>query len=219
MLRRLGITGLVCVTVVWSRPVFATSIVFSDFGPGDSYNVNVGYTVSSAGNLFNTNQDIDIAMGFTPTADYTLDSIKLAAAVASGSPNEFDVWLTTDSVGRPGTILESWVFSNAMGLFGQSNPTLAANSILHPTLNANTLYWLVADVPDASSLSAAWNVNSIGENGPTSYRVNDGTWSAAFSNTQSAFEIDGTPVPEPATLMLFGSGLLGIVHRRHRRTR
>ena len=84
-----------------------------------------------------------------------------------------------------------------------------ANSVLHPILQAGTQYWLIADPGNAATVDA-WNFNSIGDTGPHAVSAGGGPFTDG-TNTRGAFEILGTPVPEPSTLALFGLGSLGLV--------
>jgi hypothetical protein len=152
--------------------------------------------------------DWDQGHAFTPVGtDYFLYTIKLAVGLVVG-PNELDIWLMTDLGGKPGAIIESFNFSNAMGYFGDYNPPLVANSLLHPLLSANTQYWLIASTPGPDEW-AGWNFNSENVTGPHAWRTDLGAWNVYY-DPMAAFSITGTPVPEPTTMILLGSGLIGL---------
>ncbi len=149
-----------------------SNVIFNNFGPGDTYYINSGLTVSTGQPI---NSDVDSATAFAPAGgDYILTKIELAVGLQAG-PNELDVWLMSDDGGKPGGIIETFHFSGAMGPFGTFNPPLAADSVLKPILGEGMQYWLVASVtgPDAW---AGWNFNSIGDNGTLAQRFNMGPW-------------------------------------------
>jgi hypothetical protein len=197
------VAGLVSSAV----PSAHAAVIFDNFGPGDTYNTGVGWTISSSGS---SPGHWDQGDAFTPLgSDYRLDTIELAMWLATGT-NELDVWLMSDSSGKPGAVIESFYFNGVM----QPAPgsVLLANSVLNPVLLAGTQYWLVASTPGPDTW-AAWNKNSTGDTGPHAQWVG-GPWGVA-NDTAGAFRISGT-VPEPSTLLLLGSGLagLGFVRRR-----
>jgi hypothetical protein len=82
---------------------------------------------------------------------------------------------------------------------------------LHPVLSANTQYWLIASAPGPDE-EAAWNLNflNMGISGKKAFREDMGTWNVYDNIPMAAFSVTGTPVPEPTTMLLLGSGLLGL---------
>ena len=141
------------------------AVVFSNFGPGDTYNTASGYILGTV-NGYAYGDAFDIV---SPD-DVILQSIELAVGLSSG-PNELDVALRADASGLPGVVIEAFHFTGAMGLFGDSNPPLIANSVLQPTLQAGERYWVTASVPydpgnPNATTTAIWNRNSTGDIGP-----------------------------------------------------
>jgi hypothetical protein len=186
-------------------------IIFNTFGPGDSYNTGVGWTLGVPG-LYQ-----DVGLAFTPAGNtYTLDRLVLALGWVTGT-NAVDVSLMTAVGGLPGSVLETWHVTN-LPTFGAGGPPITMDSVLHPFLEEGTQYFVVSSVPLGESTWAAWNWNIAGTIGPLAYRQNGGAWSA-FTDVQTALRAEGSPVPEPSTLSLLSLGVVSLLARRWRRCR
>lgn len=178
-------------------------VIFSNFGPGDSFNDGGGFTIGlgqTAGNAF-------VVPG---GSDYTLDSITAALTFANGPVNEVILSLETDQNNQPGAILESWTIDN-LPRTGLPASATTVDSTLHPLLQAGVQYWVVASNPDPSFQSSnTWNFTSPDVQG-TVWTNNSGTSVAS----QSAFSVSGSSaVPEPATLTLsLIAGLMSLAAR------
>lgn len=188
---------------LFARRVTGTGVVFSNFGPGDTYLIAGGWGVNSAGP--NVPYTSDAGESFVPAGNVRLDRIEIAIGIAEGadnfSPNEVNVMLMTDENGAPGTVIEAFRFSG-LGLAGTVRPPLAKDSLLRPVLGAGTRYWLVASAPLPNSF-LAWHQNVIGSLGLHACRstsvdncvgIQIGDW-LIHNDFQGAFRVSGTPVP------------------------
>jgi hypothetical protein len=205
--------------LVWAG--LATAVpIYSTFGPGDSYHAWQGYDVGWPG--YEWDRGEQFMYSCPESRSCTLDSIEIALRqvyidCAAVGVNRIDVWLTTDAGGVPGTVMESWSFVDQLSI---NSRILVGNSILHPTLNPDTPYWLVASTPDSSTW-AEWLKSSPAFLGSHARRLGEsGSWQVYESITQGAFRINATcvppvvPVPAAVVLGSLGVGLVGYLRRR-----
>ena len=182
----------------------ADQIIFSNFGPGMTFDTNHGYTVAGS-NALGTSV---VANRFTATSNLSFSSAQLALGLSSGSPSILQVLLETDSGGLPGSIIET--INVNIGAFPPGG-VVTATSALNPLLTSGTNYWLVAYAPGPNT-AAEWNfsfgdVPTLSNFASNQIPSPTGPWTFASGPVRSAFQINGTPVPEPATLLLLGPAL------------
>lgn len=206
---------LVCVVAfVLASPSFAAP-VFSNLGPGSSYDITQG---NGVGNDF-VGDTLAEGVSFIPKTNAIFGSFSLALSCGSFScpaPETFTAALMTDNSDAPGSALESFLFTNVvLGGLNNNNSLISATSLLNPSLIAGTRYWIT--VSSSASFSIAWNLNSTASSGDQSQSTDGGkTWFTG-GLTPSAFQVDSpsTATPEPSTTLLLSSALLcGIGCRR-----
>ena len=154
---------------------------------------------------------------------YSLNSIQLGMANASGNPSGFTVMLYSE-VGVTG-----YFPGSSLGtLDGSLNPTTAGIYTFTPasnlTLSPSTYYFIVLTAGTTVANGAyEWNaLNTFSYNpsggwgGVISWISNNGSlWTAHPPLDFSQFAINATVIPEPGVLSLFGLGGLGFLwHRR-----
>lgn len=191
-------------------------VVYSTLGePGDTF-------YKPAGDVLNFNSE---AVPFTNTVDGTLASVKLGLSQQSGTGNQFEISLVTDSVNGSGdhvpsnNTLEMWTQVGAAAI-GSSGLTVSSfTSAAQPTLTAGTVYWVVAEVATPTNYTklGTWNFNDQGITGSMAQSTIDGTGTAqpwtvlAPSTTLPALQVLVTQVPEPETVYFLLGGLATIV--------
>lgn len=197
----------------YSRLLFATVLlvastlaahadtVYSTFGPGQTFNTSA-YIISTQ----------TIAAPFTPTETVTLTDAVLAAG-ESGGTSPMNVYIESSVGGAPGSILDT------LTQVGNLTPTPALVDFtcsVCSVLDAGTIYFIVDQQSNTSSDSDwEFSLNAAGGIFVNHLGSATGPWQGPFSgNPEPAFEVNGSSVvaaaPEPSTLALFGTGILGL---------
>jgi hypothetical protein len=173
-----------CASILMVAPAYhlgasvanASTIVYSSFGPGDTYDVTSGWTIGGAGVYVQ-------GLQFTPAGSAVVETIEIAAFQIAGG-TALNVSLMTDAGDQPGSVLETVPIC----CFGAGASIQLANSVLRPLLTGGTKYWLVVS-PVAAGDLFGWdrNFNLIALNAQQSM---GGPWSVGLE-WQGAMRIRG----------------------------
>ena len=162
----------------------------------------------------------DISNGFTPLAGHAT-SLAWGEWIASGvTPGSFDYELGTSAFGGAGEHFTqnagNTVLFSTNG-FGYDVYTVTVPISTSVTFDGSSEYWLsISNADDAGhSGTEAWDIPNFGSGGPATcnFRQSGTNFGDCGLGGESFTLSGGTTTgttPEPTSIMLFGSGILGL---------
>ena len=189
--------------------------IYNNLDPGNVAARQAGYCLGSG--TCATSYWVD-AIAFTPSTTAALTDIGVALGYVSGQ-NWATIQLLSDAGGLPSSVIESWTVNNLpVWQYNTATPATFVTAGSDPILDAGRQYWVaaIAGTPGDKANLQYWiaaQPNTVYEPFATSQ---DGGPYSIVSNPYAgdgAFRVDGTPVPEPSTFFLLGTGALGLIGR------
>jgi len=211
--RPLALAAVAVVLVMVAAPSWATQVLVYSQGPDYQ-------------NLYASQNDTSgFGANFTSYDNFTLGSAATITSVGwvggyynpqtPGSITGWTVNFYANNAGQPGGLLSSFSISGnggetSLGFDLLGDPVYAYGAVVNFAASAGTEYWLSV-VPDtAFPPQWGWTTSSTGDT--VSY-TDDPFGNRILNSSDLAFSLYATQqegVPEPGSLMLLGSGIVGV---------
>ena len=189
------VAALIALPSLFAAQAAQADVIYSNFGPGDSYDSGTSWLVDSSQ---------QVAMPFTVGGgDHRFSSVEVAFNTGDVSNTQIHLLLMSDIGGLPGAILETLLVNVDAGSF-----ITMGTSALQPTLLDGTKYWIATDSSITPGFSSGWAWTSPVVSGGFAFSVNAPPPWNTTNKTLGAFRVNGIPfaaneVPEPASIMLW----------------
>jgi hypothetical protein len=193
------------------------SVIYSNFGgPAPGFDPTSGNTVASSGTDFSPSFMFTVPVAPGVNNGFVLTEIDFVASNADAF-NIVSATISLDNGGLPGVaVFTTGAIVGQMSALGNATElTFLVNA--GPFLASSQNYWLTLDAP--TDTTVVWNYNGLETDSTEAFLFNGDLTTAP--RQEGAYEVQGTPAvaptPEPATMALFATGLIGLAVGRSRR--
>ncbi len=169
-----------------ASPASASTILFSTFGPGDTFDMTSGWSIGGSGVYVQ-------GLQFTPAENGVVQTIEIAAFRLAGGTG-VNLSLMTDGGDVPGSVLETMPIC----CFGDVASIQMVSSVVRPLLTGGTKYWLIVS-PIAAGDYFGWSRNLNPPFLLNAQRSMGGPWSFGLEYRGTLRILSDTSTPTKAT--------------------
>ena len=200
---RTHLLTLVAVGVLAARGLAAQTIVYSTFGPGDSYRTGVSCCDQY---IVQYTQWMAASFTYAGPSGLELERVRLATYFGPGgaSAPTASFWAGSD-IGSA-TLLESWVLT---GYTPNVDQIFSLSAVTGNPFVTGETYWLRLATGITGS-TGGWRWNDQGVLGASASFDQGTSWQSFPEANALAWDVSAILTPEPATMTLLATGLAGL---------